>query len=164
LVAGAFSLALTLARGTALPDLGTSLLAMVLGFASYGVSIALFIYAMRGLGAARTGALFATAPFIGTAVSFAIFRDRPNLQFLIALHVMVAGAVLLLGERHAHRHVHEPLAHEHRHRHDDGHHDHVHLPGSEAAEHAHRHVHVPVEHEHPHLPDEHHRHGHDQTS
>lgn len=160
LVAGAFSLAVTLARGTALPDLRTSLLAMGLGFASYGVSIALFIYAMRGLGAARTGALFATAPFIGTAVSFAIFRERPNLQFIVALPVMVVGAALLLGERHAHRHVHEPLEHEHRHRHDDAHHAHSHEPGLDAVEHAHRHIHTPVEHEHPHLPDEHHRHGH----
>jgi len=161
LVAGAFSLALTLARGTTLPDLRTSLLAMGLGFASYGVSVALFIYAMRGLGAARTGALFATAPFVGTAVSFAIFRERPSLQFLIALPVMVAGAVLLLGERHAHRHVHEPLEHEHRHLHDDGHHEHGHESGSEADEHAHLHVHAPTEHEHPHLPDEHPRHGHE---
>jgi drug/metabolite transporter (DMT)-like permease len=164
LVAGAFSLAVTLARGTALPDLRTSGLAMALGFASYGVSIALFIYAMRGLGAARTGALFATAPFIGAAVSFAIFRERLNLQFLIALPVMVAGAVLLLGEHHAHRHVHDRLEHEHRHRHDDRHHGHAHKPGSEAIEHAHRHVHSPAEHEHPHLPDEHHRHGHKRAS
>jgi drug/metabolite transporter (DMT)-like permease len=160
LVAGAFSLALALSRGTTLPDLRTSLLAMGLGFTSYGVSIALFIYAMRGLGAARTGALFATAPFIGTALSIAIFRDRPNLQFLVALPVMVAGAVLLLGEHHAHRHVHQPLEHEHRHRHDDHHHDHAHESGLATVEHAHRHVHSPVEHEHPHLPDEHHRHGH----
>ena len=160
LVAGLFSLTLTLVRGMPLPDLRTCLLAMVLGLASYGVSIALFIYAMRGLGAARTGALFATAPFIGTAMSFAMFRDRPNLQFFLALPLMVVGAALLLDERHSHRHAHEALEHEHRHRHDDEHHGHAHPPETEAVEHSHRHVHVPVEHEHPHLPDEHHRHGH----
>jgi drug/metabolite transporter (DMT)-like permease len=161
LVAGSFSFVLTLLRGTALPDFRTSLLAMALGLASYGVSIALFIYAMRGLGAARTGALFATAPFIGTALSFVMFRDRPGLQFFIALPLMVVGAVLLLGERHAHRHVHEPLEHAHRHRHDDRHHDHGHAQVPCADEHAHPHVHAPAEHEHPHLPDEHHRHGHE---
>jgi drug/metabolite transporter (DMT)-like permease len=160
LVAGSFSLVLTFLRGTPLPALRTSLLAMALGLASYGVSIALFIYAMRGLGAARTGALFATAPFIGTALSFVMFRDMPGLQFLIALPLMVVGATLLLGERHAHRHVHEPLEHEHRHRHDDEHHGHVHAPGEEAVEHSHEHQHAPFEHEHAHTPDEHHRHGH----
>jgi drug/metabolite transporter (DMT)-like permease len=160
LVAGSFSLVLTLLPGAPLPDIRTSLLAMALGFASYGVSIALFIYAMRGLGAARTGALFATAPFIGTALSFVMFRARPGLQFFIALPLMVVGAALLLGEHHAHRHVHASLEHEHRHGHDDEHHDHTHRPEEEAIEHSHRHVHEPVEHDHPHTPDEHHRHGH----
>jgi drug/metabolite transporter (DMT)-like permease len=160
LVAGSFSLVLAFLRGTPLPDLRTCLLAMALGLASYGVSIALFVYAMRGLGAARTGALFATAPFIGTALSFAMFRDRPGLQFFLALPLMVVGAALLLGERHAHRHVHAALEHEHRHRHDDEHHGHAHPSGEEAVEHSHRHVHEPLEHEHPHTPDQHHRHGH----
>jgi drug/metabolite transporter (DMT)-like permease len=159
LVAGSFSMILALARGTPLPGLLTSLLAMALGLVSYGASIALFVYALRGLGAARTGALFATAPFIGTALSLVMFRDRLNLQFLAALPLMAAGAALLLGERHAHRHAHEALEHDHRHRHDDGHHDHEHLPGA-AVEHAHGHVHGPAEHEHEHTPDEHHRHGH----
>jgi drug/metabolite transporter (DMT)-like permease len=160
LVAGTFSLAVALVRGTPLPGVGTCALAMLLGFASYGSSIALFIYSLRGVGAARTGALFAAAPFIGVALAFALFRDRPTMQFLVALPVMVAGVVLLLGERHAHRHRHDPVEHEHRHRHDDGHHAHPHPAETDAPDHSHPHAHEPFEHEHEHAPDEHHRHRH----
>jgi drug/metabolite transporter (DMT)-like permease len=160
MVGGTCSLVMAMLLRNPLPPLPACLLAMTLGLFSYGVSIVLFIYALRGLGAARTGALFATAPFIGTALSLAMFRDRPNLQFLMAIPLMLIGAVLLLAERHAHRHAHVPLEHDHRHRHDDDHHRHEHRPEPAAAEHAHQHVHEPANHEHPHTPDEHHRHEH----
>jgi len=162
LVAGGLSLVIMLMLRQRLPDVQAGMLALVLGFFTYGTSIALFVRAMRGLGAARTGALFATAPFIGAALSLVVFREAPGVKFLLALPVMVAGAALLLGEHHSHPHRHERLEHEHRHRHDDGHHLHVHGVGEQAtvAEHAHRHVHEPTEHEHAHTPDVHHRHGH----
>lgn len=158
--AGAVSLALALATGQPLPSLGTTLAALALGVASYGASIVLYILALRGLGAARTSALFGTAPFAGAALSLAIFRTWPGMLFVAAVPLMIIGAMLLLGEDHAHRHHHEVLEHDHRHRHNDGHHLHRHpgLPPDYA--HSHPHRHEAMTHAHPHAPDIHHRHRH----
>jgi drug/metabolite transporter (DMT)-like permease len=160
--AGSFSLLLTLALGYSLPPLITILGAMLLGSLSYGASIVLFILAMRGLGAARTSALFGTAPLAGVLLSFVLFRETPTLFFGIALPLMVAAALLLMREQHSHRHVHEAVIHEHSHRHDDGHHTHDH-PGmiDRNLRHSHVHTHERIEHEHPHTPDIHHRHAHE---
>jgi drug/metabolite transporter (DMT)-like permease len=159
--AGSFSLVLTLILGNSLPRLTIVLGAMLLGSISYGLSIVLFIRAMRGLGAARTSALFGMAPLAGVVLSFLLLRETPNLLFLIALPLMIVAAILLLREQHSHRHVHEAVTHEHRHRHDDGHHNHDHSEMvSRSLTHSHSHTHEPLEHEHLHLPDTHHRHAH----
>jgi len=159
--AGSVSLILALLLGNALPGPGVLLGALVLGSLSYGLSIVLFIRAMRGLGAARTSALFGTAPLAGVVLSLLLFREAPTTLFIVALPLMVAAALLLLSEQHSHHHTHEPLTHDHRHRHDDGHHEHDH-PGmtDRGLMHSHPHTHEPKTHDHPHLPDIHHRHLH----
>ena len=159
--AGSFSLILTLILGNSLPRLSIILGAMLLGSVSYGLSIVLFIRAMRALGAARTSALFGTAPLAGVVLSVILFRETPNTLFLIALPLMIVATLLLFRENHSHKHIHEAVTHEHRHRHDDGHHNHNHPEMvSRSLTHSHVHTHEPIEHEHPHLPDIHHRHTH----
>jgi drug/metabolite transporter (DMT)-like permease len=153
LVAGTFSLVLGLFLGQQLPPWVTLLGILLLGFISYGFSTMLFIYAMRGLGAARTSALYGTAPLAGVLLSFIIFRDPITLLFVFAAALMAAGALLLANEEHAHFHIHMPVVHEHRHRHDEFHeHD------TAEVTHAHEHDHPRTEHEHGHMPDIHHRH------
>ncbi|MCA9903439.1 MAG: DMT family transporter [Anaerolineae bacterium] len=160
--AGSFSLLIALLLGNRLPQPSVALGALVLGSLSYGLSIVLFIRAMRGLGAARTSALFGTAPLAGVALSFILFHDAPSALFIIALPLMMIAALLLVAEQHGHQHAHAALTRDHRHRHDDGHHDHDH-PGmtDRSLAHAHAHSHHVLEHEHPHLPDIHHRHAHE---
>jgi drug/metabolite transporter (DMT)-like permease len=153
LVAGTFSLFLGLSLGQQLPAWITTLGILLLGFISYGFSTMLFIYAMRGLGAARTSALYGTAPLAGVLLSFVIFRDPITLLFIFAAALMAAGALLLANEEHAHFHIHMPVVHEHRHIHDEFHeHD------AAKVTHAHEHLHPHTEHEHGHMPDIHHRH------
>jgi drug/metabolite transporter (DMT)-like permease len=159
--AGSVSLLLALLVGNSLPSPAVILGALVLGSLSYGCSIVLFIRAMRGLGAARTSALFGTAPLAGVVLSLILFREAPTPLFWVALPLTAVAMALLLLERHSHVHIHEEIVHEHRHHHDDGHHAHDH-PGmaSPTAAHSHRHAHERLEHEHPHLPDIQHRHLH----
>lgn len=158
--AGTVSLLLGLLAGQPLPDWNYFGIAMLLGSLSYGASIGLFVLALRGLGAARTGTLFASAPFIGAVLSFLIFRDSPSTAFWISIPLMVAGVSLLLLEEHEHLHIHEAFDHEHSHRHDT-HHRHGH-PGSAADNrHSHPHRHEETEHAHVHAPDLHHRHSHE---
>jgi drug/metabolite transporter (DMT)-like permease len=153
LVAGTFSLILGLFLGQQLPPLTTLLSILLLGFVCYGLSTMLFIYAMRGLGAARTSALYGTAPLAGVLLSFIIFRDPITLLFIFAAAFMAAGALLLANEEHAHFHIHMPVVHEHKHSHDEFHeHDEV------ETVHSHEHEHPHTEHEHGHMPDIHHRH------
>jgi drug/metabolite transporter (DMT)-like permease len=160
--AGGFSLILALILQTSFPKPLAVLGAMLLGSLSYGISIALFILAMRDLGAARTSAFFGTAPFVGALISFLLFQEFPNMPFMISLPIMIVGAVLLLGEEHAHKHVHAVIEHDHRHKHDDRHHSHDHEEGEIPTNgyHSHPHIHEAIEHMHPHKPDIHHRHDH----
>jgi len=154
LVAGTFSVFLGLFLGQQLPALTSILSILLLGFVSYGLSTMLFIYSMRGLGAARTSALYGTAPLAGVLLSFLIFKDPITLLFGIAALLMVAGALLLANEEHAHFHIHMPVVHEHIHHHDDEFHSH----GDGKETHSHEHEHPRTEHEHGHMPDIHHRH------
>jgi drug/metabolite transporter (DMT)-like permease len=154
LVAGSFSLCLGLFLGQRPPALATILSILLLGFVSYGLSTMLFIYSMRGLGAARTSALYGTAPLAGVLLSILIFKDPITFLFGIAALLMVAGALLLANEEHAHFHIHMPVVHEHIHRHDDEYHAH----GDDKETHSHEHEHPRTEHEHGHMPDIHHRH------
>jgi drug/metabolite transporter (DMT)-like permease len=157
--AGTFSLLLAFITKSNFPGVKLILGIMMLGFFSYGLSIVLFIFAMRSLGASRTSAFFGTAPFAGTILSFILLRELPNFLFYISLPVMILGAILILGEKHGHLHHHIALEHEHRHNHKDEHHAHNHI-GSENIEHSHTHKHENTEHLHSHKPDIHHRHEH----
>jgi drug/metabolite transporter (DMT)-like permease len=153
LVAGIFSLLLGLSLGQQLPALITILSILLLGFISYGLSTMLFIYSMRGLGAARTSALYGTAPLAGVLLSILILKDTITFLFGIAAVLMIAGALMLANEEHAHFHIHMPVVHEHRHSHDEFHeHDEADMA------HSHEHEHPRIEHEHGHMPDIHHRH------
>ena len=153
LVAGTFSLFLGLFLGQQPPPLANILGILLLGFVSYGLSTMLFIYSMRGLGAARTSALYGTAPLAGVLLSFIIFRDPITVLFIFAAALMAGGALLLANEEHAHFHIHMPVVHEHRHTHDEFHeHD------GNGITHSHEHEHLHTEHEHGHMPDIHHRH------
>jgi drug/metabolite transporter (DMT)-like permease len=159
-VAGSVNLALALARGAALPHASAIGAAAVLGLFGYGVSLVLFVLALRQLGAARTGAYFSTAPFIGASLAILLFREPITFQLLAAAALMGVGVWLHLSERHEHEHLHEAMEHEHRHVH-DAHHRHDHAADDPAGEpHSHPHRHEPLRHAHPHYPDLHHRHGH----
>jgi drug/metabolite transporter (DMT)-like permease len=153
LVAGTFSLSLGLVLGQQLPTVIIILSILVLGFISYGLSTMLFIYSMRGLGAARTSALYGTAPLAGVILSILIFHDPLTILFALAAILMVIGAYLLANEEHAHFHIHMPVVHEHLHQHDE-----FHTHSEEKGTHSHEHEHPRTEHEHGHMPDIHHRH------
>jgi len=143
------------------PRPGALLSAALVGFVGYGLSLALFVVALRHLGTARTAAYFSLAPFIGSGASIVVLREPVTTGVVVAGVSMAAGVWLHLSERHEHEHAHEALAHSHPHTHDD-HHQHEHEPGTDTAEpHAHWHVHAPMAHKHPHYPDIHHRHGHE---
>lgn len=95
---GAGALAVALLGGSPLPSLVPALLAMALGFASYGLSILAYVTAQRGLGAARTSAYYAVGPFIGVAVTWAIFGETPGASFVVALALMALGSRLSLPD------------------------------------------------------------------
>ncbi len=160
LVAGATNLVLALAVGATLPTISTSVLAGVIGFLSYGLSLTLFVVALRHLGTARTGAYFSIAPFIGAIVAIPLLGETISLQLIIAGVLMGLGVWLHVSEKHEHEHFHSPLEHEHRHTHDE-HHQHSHdvtvPPGTQ---HSHPHLHEAIRHTHHHFPDVHHRHDH----
>ena len=161
LVAGGVNIAIALGLGASLPGLETVLLAALLGLVSYGVSLVLFVLALRGLGAGRTSAYFSTAPFVGAVIGVIVLGDPITPRLGLAAAFMMVGVWLHVTERHEHEHVHERMEHEHRHEHDE-HHRHGHDASAPSREpHSHRHVHDPVRHRHPHYPDIHHRHGHD---
>jgi drug/metabolite transporter (DMT)-like permease len=160
LAAGAVNLALALVLDARLPAIPVVAAAAAIGFLGYGVSLVLFVLALRGLGAARTSAYFSTAPFIGAVLAIGLFGEPVTPVLVIAGGLMGIGFYLHLAERHEHEHTHEAVDHEHRHSH-DAHHGHAHAPGDPAGEpHSHRHRHLPIVHAHPHYPDLHHRHDH----
>jgi drug/metabolite transporter (DMT)-like permease len=159
LIAGPISVALALRHGAHLPA-GTLLLrAGLLGFVGYGLSLTLFVLALRNLGAARAGAYFSVAPFIGAALAVGLGAPLTG-TLIVAGLFMGAGVWLHLTENHGHRHRHSHLQHEHLHVH-DAHHRHGHDSSWHGQEpHSHSHLHEPIEHAHPHYPDVHHRHEH----
>ena len=155
--AGSVAFGLAFLGNNSLPAISLILAAMLLGFFCYGVSMVLFIRALRDLGAARTGAYFSIAPFIGAALSFVLFMEYPDLQVAIAFSLMIAGALVLASDKHTHLHHHVLIDHEHLHHHPEKHHEHDHEE-KEDEDHSHPHVHEPLDHDHPHTPDIHHRH------
>ena len=169
IVAGSVNLGIALALGVVWPAPSVTLAAGVLGFCGYGVSLVLFVLALRQLGSARTGAYFSVAPFIGAAIGIVLLHEATGLRFWLAGGLMGFGLWLHLTERHGHRHVHEPLLHTHEHTHpraDDGvppdpHHVHQHdFAWDGTTPHSHTHQHEAMAHTHAHFPDIHHRHRH----
>lgn len=159
LAAGTINLALALWLGAALPPPTSAAGAMAVGLLAYGVSLALFVVALRHLGTARTGAYFSIAPFFGALLALAL-GDPLTPPLLLAAALMGLGLWLHLSEHHEHEHLHEALEHEHEHVH-DAHHQHEHEePVPPGTRHRHWHRHEPLRHTHPHYPDIHHRHHH----
>jgi len=159
LAAGGANTAAALAYGAQLPAALPLAAALLLGWLAYGVSLVLYILALRHLGSARAAAHFSTAPFLGAALSVSLLGEPVGTGFGAAFVLMLAATWLVLTEQHGHAHVHEPLEHAHLHSH-DAHHQHAHHGGEGPAPHSHPHRHEPLAHSHSHLPDTHHRHPH----
>lgn len=159
LVAGSVNLGIAFSLGAHWPTWTPMLGAMLVGFLSYGVSLALFVVALRHLGTARTGAYFSVAPFFGAVLAL-LMGEALTLPLLAAGALMAFGVWLHLTEQHTHEHVHHAMWHTHTHLHDE-HHQHEHdfvWDGKEP--HSHPHHHDPLKHGHPHYPDAHHQHRH----
>jgi len=158
---GTGSLIIALVLGEKVNNITFLIVALVLGFIAYGLSIFFYIYAQRDLGAAKTSAYYAISPFVGAGLSLIIFREIPSTTFLVALSTMIAGMYFASAEEHEHIHYHIAITHEHSHSHDDGHHNHVH---EEMVIGRHTHVHTHEEcmhaHTHRHVLDLHHEHTH----
>ena len=133
--------------------------AMAVGLVAYGISLTLFIVALRHIGTARAGAYYSVAPFFGALLALAL-GESLTVPLVVAGLLMALGVALHLTERHSHRHTHEALTHDHWHTHDDLHHDHQHAEPVPVAGHRHPHTHEAVTHTHEHYPDAHHRHAH----
>lgn len=162
LVAGPVNVVLALVVGATLPPGASIGSALLLGLLSYGVSLALFVVALRHLGAARAGGYFGIAPFVGALAAVATGEPVTG-SLVLAGALMAVGVWLHLTDRHAHEHLHDALQHAHGHRH-DAHHQHSHgdeTPPTVRGWHAHPHAHPEVAHTHPHAPDAEHRHRHD---
>jgi drug/metabolite transporter (DMT)-like permease len=160
LFAGATNTGLAWALGARWPQLLPLLAALTLGFAGYGLSLALFVVALRGLGTARTGAYFSVAPLFGVLVSLVLWPTWPASVFWVAAGLMGVGVWLHIRERHEHEHTHQPLDHAHPHVH-DAHHRHEHDFEWDGVEpHVHPHRHAVLTHRHAHFPDVHHQHVH----
>ena len=160
LVAGTVNLGIATTLGWTPPPVSMLLAGAVVGLLGYGISLTLFVRALRDLGTARTGAYFSTAPFIGAGLSMILLQETPGVMFWTAAALMAAGVWLHLTEHHEHLHVHEALRHRHAHVH-DAHHQHEHDFAWDGREpHTHFHQHRPLTHSHPHYPDIHHRHRH----
>ncbi|MEN9504848.1 MAG: hypothetical protein RI958_774 [Actinomycetota bacterium] len=161
-VAGSVNLVLGLVvSGAAELDVSSAVWALVVGAAGYGASITLWVRGAQQLGAARAQVIFATGPFVGAALSWALLGDTLRPVHLIATVMAAIGVGVSLGSAHGHAHRHVETVHDHRHRHDDGHHDHA---GDDARahdtaiEHSHVHRHHADLHDHAHVPDLHHQH------
>jgi drug/metabolite transporter (DMT)-like permease len=160
LVAGVVNCVLGIALGMHLPELSLLGPTLLVGFLGYGVSLVLFVLALRGLGTARTGAYFSTAPFLGAAISILLLGEAVTWVFWVAAGLMGVGVWIHLTESHSHEHQHEPQTHDHPHVHDE-HHQHEHAFEWDGTQpHSHLHDHAPIQHSHPHFPDIHHRHPH----
>jgi drug/metabolite transporter (DMT)-like permease len=147
------------ALGEGLPGPHGALVLFACGASGYGLSLRSYLRAQRLIGAARTGSIFAVAPFVGAALGLALGDRADPVSTALAGLCFGVGLWLHLTERHRHAHRHEAVDHDHPHRHDDGHHVHVHDPPF-VGEHSHPHHHEALEHDHEHAPDLHHEHRH----
>jgi drug/metabolite transporter (DMT)-like permease len=141
---GLGSLLVARLQGQAMPAINLIAIVMLLGFVAYGLSIFFYIKAQNVIGAAKTSAWYAIAPFAGAFLSFLFLREALTSQYLIALLVMLLGSALVVADTmaksHAHthshvlRHYHEGLEHSHSVTHT---HEHRHILATER--HAHQH-------------------------
>jgi drug/metabolite transporter (DMT)-like permease len=163
LAKGALGALLTFGVGRSIgetwPSPRASLALAACGAVGYGAGLRLYLHAQTLVGAARTGTVFAAAPFIGAGVAWAMGERGGGIATAAAAGLCAVGVALQLTESHDHAHTHPAVEHDHPHRHDDGHHDHDH-DNPPKGEHAHPHRHEGVSHEHPHGQDVHHRHTH----
>ena len=139
---GLGALAIALIKREVMPELSYVVAAMLLGFVAYGLSIFMYVRAQNVLGAAKTSACYAVAPFVGAFLSFVFLRESLSWMYLIALAVMVAGSVLVVADTLLLSHTH---SHEHTfvHTHDGTTHAHT-------VRHSHRHNHYLNEDKHAH--------------
>lgn len=115
LVAATVNIGLAVMMGQSLPPWSVVGPVLLIGFLGYGVSLALFVVALRGLGAARTGAYFGAAPFMGAAIAIGVFHESTSPLFWGAGLLMALGIWLHLTERHEHLHWHGTMQHSHQH-------------------------------------------------
>lgn len=151
--------AIAMTAGEPVPSLAAALGLLAIGATGYGLSLRCYLLAQRAFGAARTGSVFAFAPFIGAMVAWGLGERSAGWLMVLGGLCMLMGVVLHLAERHGHEHSHEALEHEHAHTHDDGHHTHTHEMMPKGS-HSHWHRHVQTTHTHAHAPDAHHQHLH----
>jgi drug/metabolite transporter (DMT)-like permease len=164
LVAGSVNLVLGLAIAGAGDVTGWSVLgALVVGSVGYGLSITLWVRGAQQLGAARGQVIFASAPFLGAALSWVVLSDAIDAVQVVALLIAACGVALSLYSDHLHEHHHHTTQHTHEHDHGDGHHEHQHTDGFDGR-HSHVNEHRELAHAHPHVPDLHHRHEHERRT
>lgn len=156
---GMATILLALSFAEPMPGLLAAGMLLGIGATGYGLSLRFYLLAQRTVGAARTGSVFAFAPFIGALGAFGLGERAASALLIVGGLLMLAGVVLHLIESHDHTHAHEALEHEHAHAHDDGHHNHAHEPMPQGI-HSHHHQHTAQIHKHPHVPDLHHGHRH----
>ena len=150
---------LALVMGEPVPGAVAAMALLAVGATGYGLSLRFYLLAQREFGAARTGSVFAFAPFIGALGALALGDRSATGMMLAGGLLMLFGVLLHLAESHAHLHHHDALEHEHAHHHDDGHHLHTHIE-MPTGTHSHWHHHAATRHTHPHVPDAHHLHPH----
>lgn len=159
LLGAAFTAVLAIVTREAMPRVTVLVILLACGATGYGLSLRLYLLAQRKIGAARTGSVFALAPFIGATLGWMSGEGHATPAAFVAGVAFAIAAALHLSEKHAHRHRHVKATHEHAHRHDDEHHSHSHdfvVVGS----HSHVHEHAALTHEHEHAADIHHEHRH----
>ena len=145
---GLGSLIVALCLGERFVGVGYLALALLLGFVAYGLSIFFYIRAQGIIGAAKTSAYYAVAPFIGTLLSFIIFKEKPTWAYFLGLAIMIPGTIIVvvdtLAKKHTHTHkhtvthTHDASTHSHTIEHEHGHNHYL-------TEKKHRHVHKPTE-------------------
>lgn len=95
---GLGSLIVALVIGESFPALVSTLAVLVLGFISYGLSINFYIKAQKDLGAAKTSAYYAIAPFLGSGFGMLLLHERPGIQFYVGLVIMIVATVLMIED------------------------------------------------------------------
>ena len=139
---GLGSLLIAVVRQEAFPGLKYVMAALLLGFVAYGLSIFLYVRAQNILGAAKTSAYYAIAPFVGALFSFVLLREQLSWIYFAALLIMIAGSLLVVADTMLRHHAHEHL-HTFTHTHDGTTHTHT-------VAHSHEHNHYSTDEKHGH--------------